>query len=148
MTDPHLCRCGRAAYRPDPVTSRRPARRCSECHHVVGLCRCAPAASDPLTTFAAGEVLRAASGNTPDSETPDLCGRETSPETSLVLSHVLTERNIQRERGLADDLLPEEWDGLIRAYLAKSHATGRRYVRLVQVAALAVAAAEQVVRDD
>ena len=36
------CRvCGRPAYRPDPVTTRRPALRCGGCHRMVGGCRCA-----------------------------------------------------------------------------------------------------------
>ena len=67
--------------------------------------------------------------------------------TESVLSHVLTERNIQRERyslGHDDAHAPETWDDLIAMYAAKA-AIGddRRYVRLVQVAAIAVAAAEQ-----
>lgn len=67
----------------------------------------------------------------------------TSKATSRVLGHVLTERNMQRERysETHDSGVPaEEWDALIRARLDKP---GSRYIRLVQVAALAVAAAEQ-----
>lgn len=73
---------------------------------------------------------------------------ETSADTNRVLADVLTERNMQREAGRDDDLPPEEWDGLIRAYLGKASATDRRYVRLVQVAALAVAAAERMSGED
>ena len=67
----------------------------------------------------------------------------TSKATSAVLAHVLTERNIQRERYSETHdagVRPEEWDALIGARLDKP---GSRYVRLVQVAALAVAAAER-----
>jgi hypothetical protein len=37
----NACRCGRLAYRPDPVTWRRVAARCTGCHYVVGRCKCA-----------------------------------------------------------------------------------------------------------
>lgn len=67
----------------------------------------------------------------------------TSRATSRVLAHVLTERNMQREKyGDAHDarLTGDTWDRLIRERLVEP---GSRYIRLVQVAALAVAAAEQ-----
>lgn len=63
--------------------------------------------------------------------------------TSSVLAHVQAERAMQTERysGHHDSLLRDrEWDVLITAYLHKPGAS--RYVRLVQAAALAVAAAE------
>jgi hypothetical protein len=61
-----------------------------------------------------------------------------------VLAHVQAERTMQTERyGWRDDarLRDDEWDALITSYLRKPGAT--RYVRLVQVAALAIAAAER-----
>ena len=67
---------------------------------------------------------------------------ETRP-TQMILGHILTERNMQRERYVPEHdaaLSDEEWDGLIQSRLTKPGAS--RYVRLVQVAALAVAAAE------
>ena len=68
--------------------------------------------------------------------------------TATVLAHVLTERNMQREKydpehdaALTDD----EWNALIARYLYRGDLAGdgTRYSALVQVAALAVAAAEQ-----
>jgi hypothetical protein len=72
-------------------------------------------------------------------------GWSQSRATASVFAHVLTERNMQRERYSADHdaaLTDDEWDGLIESRLGGSN-SGSRYVRLVQVAALAVAAAEQ-----
>lgn len=64
--------------------------------------------------------------------------------TSSVLAHVQAERSMQSERySWRDDALlsDREWDKLITGYLRKPGAS--RYVRLVQAAALAVAAAER-----
>lgn len=64
--------------------------------------------------------------------------------TRSVLSHVEAERSMQVERwGWRGDAnrSDAEWNRLIRSYLTKPGAS--RYVRLVQVAALAVAAAER-----
>lgn len=64
--------------------------------------------------------------------------------TASVLAHVQAERAMQEERySWRSDaqITRSEWDDLIASYLRKP---GRsRYVRLVQVAALAVAAAER-----
>jgi hypothetical protein len=64
--------------------------------------------------------------------------------TTSVLAHVAAERAMQTERySWRDDsmLSRRDWDQLIKIYLAKPGAS--RYIRLVQVAALAVAAAER-----
>ncbi len=64
--------------------------------------------------------------------------------TQSVLAHVEAERAIQVERwGWRGDALRSDadWNSLIRSYLTKPGAS--RYVRLVQVAALALAAAER-----
>jgi hypothetical protein len=64
--------------------------------------------------------------------------------TATVLSHVEAERAMQTERyPWRDDALlrDDEWDALLVSYLHSPGAS--RYVRLVQVAALAVAAAER-----
>ena len=64
--------------------------------------------------------------------------------TTSVLSHVKAEREMQVERwaGAHDAMLSDyEWDALIEEYLHKPGAS--RYIRLVQVAALAIAAAER-----
>lgn len=64
--------------------------------------------------------------------------------TASVLAHVEAERSMQIERwGWRNDALhtEEDWNRLIRDRLTKKGAS--RYVRLVQVAALAIAAAER-----
>lgn len=64
--------------------------------------------------------------------------------TQSVMAHVQAERAMQMEQHSwrSDALLSNsEWNALIRSYLGKPGAS--RYVRLVQVAALAVAAAER-----
>ena len=63
--------------------------------------------------------------------------------TTSVLAHIQAERAMQKERYPLDHdrrLADETWDALITARLIRP---GPRYVRLVQVAALAVAAAER-----
>lgn len=64
--------------------------------------------------------------------------------TASVMAHVQAERAMQTERySWRDDsmLTDQEWNKLITTYLRKPGAS--RYIRLVQVAALAVAAAER-----
>jgi hypothetical protein len=74
-----------------------------------------------------------------------------SRTTITVLAHVQAERAMQLERWgwHADALLrDDEWNALVTERLTKPGAS--RYIRLVQVAALAIAAAERepVVGDD
>lgn len=67
-----------------------------------------------------------------------------SRTTSSVFAHVQAEREMQKERwGWRGDATRSDadWNRLIRSYLTQAGAS--RYVRLVQVAALAVAAAER-----
>ena len=64
--------------------------------------------------------------------------------TRSVLAHIEAERAMQVERwGWRSDAMRSEpeWNRLIRSYLTKPGAS--RYIRLVQVAALALAAAER-----
>ena len=64
--------------------------------------------------------------------------------TATVLAHVQAERSMQQERySWRDDsmLTKAQWDKLLLSYLRKPGAS--RYIRLIQVAALAVAAAER-----
>jgi len=64
------------------------------------------------------------------------------PMEATVLAHVQTERALQRERWSHDaEHSDDEWNDLIRSRLDLPGAS--RYVRLIQTAALAVAAAEQ-----
>ena len=63
--------------------------------------------------------------------------------TTSVMAHVQTERGLQRERWSNEHDAghsKNEWDDLIRSRLDLPGAS--RYVRLIQVAALAIAAAE------
>lgn len=65
-------------------------------------------------------------------------------DTATVLANVQAERAMQIERRgwRSDSLLTDaEWNKLIKSYLVKPGAP--RYIRLVQVAALAIAAAER-----
>ena len=67
-----------------------------------------------------------------------------SRTTTSVLAHVQAERAMQEERwGWRHDAnhYDDEWDSIISYQLHKPGAS--RYVRLIQVAALAVAAAER-----
>ena len=71
-------------------------------------------------------------------------GNTMSRTTESVLGHVQAERSMQVERyGWRRDanLSDQEWNKLIRERLTKTGST--RYIRLVQVAALAIAAAER-----
>lgn len=43
-----MCRCGRKAYRPQPMGVRRSAIRCSGCHLMRGNCKCARLSEDLL----------------------------------------------------------------------------------------------------
>lgn len=63
--------------------------------------------------------------------------------TESVLAHVQTERAMQAEQWDDSDKTDADWDGLLGAWLNKVRTTpDKRYVRLVQLAAIAVAAAE------
>lgn len=69
--------------------------------------------------------------------------RSAAERTLAVLAHVQAERAMQREDWYDDDKTDADWDGLLDEWLTKVSTTSeKRYVRLIQLAAIAVAAAE------
>lgn len=62
-----ICGCGRSAYRPDAVTTRRMALRCSGCHRLVGRCSCAAPPMEQRTTTEHAVIQEAIESSLQDS---------------------------------------------------------------------------------